>query len=524
MNALTGKKFNVTGLCNPKLHYMVDTSEKINIIIRSYINQGAYFTLNRARQYGKTTTLSFLERELEKDNIVIRMSFEGKSEYFASSEIFAGAIRKHIINSVKSKHKRLSMIWDTPVDQNFPMSYLQERITEFCESSDKNVVLMIDEVDHASDFDVFLDFLGMLREMYLARVDQNIPAFQSVILAGVHDIKNLKRRIRPREKHSYNSPWNIAAECEVDLSFSPSEIVTMLNSYENDHTTGMDANAVAERIFYYTNGYPYLVSSLCKIMDDASLNWSPKGVDKAEGRLLKKDNSLFDDVIKNIENIESFSNLVRQVILGDTSVTFEKRNPVIDLGVMYGILIEKNGKARISNIIFETVIYDYLISVSETRSLTVKYAEEESTFIRNDKLDVDSILRKFAKFMRSEYRDRDSAFIERQGRLLFLSFLKPIINGTGHYAVEPETRGSRRMDIVVFFGGEEYVIELKIWRGEKAAERGYEQLIGYLESRGQTKGFMLSFTDNKKLPRSGKTFLFNGFEISETIVAYRDWE
>ena len=42
----------------------------------------------------------------------------------------------------------------------------------------------------------------------------------------------------------------------------------------------------------------------------------------------------------------------------------------------------------------------------------------------------------------------------REGRLLFLSFLKPIINGMGHYVVEPETRGSRRMDIVVFYGSQ----------------------------------------------------------------------
>jgi hypothetical protein len=35
---------------------MVDTGEKIETIIREYIEPGEYFVINRARQYGKTTT------------------------------------------------------------------------------------------------------------------------------------------------------------------------------------------------------------------------------------------------------------------------------------------------------------------------------------------------------------------------------------------------------------------------------------------------------------------------------------
>ncbi len=61
----------------------------------------------------------------------------------------------------------------------------------------------------------------------------------------------------------------------------------------------------------------------------------------------------------------------------------------------------------------------------------------------------------FASFMKSEYRKEDGAFVEQQGRLLFLGFLRPIINGTGHYAVEPQTRKNIRMDVQVFYGSQE---------------------------------------------------------------------
>lgn len=66
-----------------------------------------------------------------------------------------------------------------------------EYLSELCNASDKLLVLMIDDVDHASNNQVFLDFLGMFRDYSLRR--DEVTTFQSVILAGVYDIKNLKQ-------------------------------------------------------------------------------------------------------------------------------------------------------------------------------------------------------------------------------------------------------------------------------------------------------------------------------------------
>ena len=59
------KRFCVTGTCIPEKNYMVDISKRIDRIVKDYIEQGKYFTMNRARQYGKTTTLYLLERRLQ---------------------------------------------------------------------------------------------------------------------------------------------------------------------------------------------------------------------------------------------------------------------------------------------------------------------------------------------------------------------------------------------------------------------------------------------------------------------------
>ncbi|MCW5202442.1 hypothetical protein VU12_05835 [Desulfobulbus sp. US4] len=52
---------------------------------------------------------------------------------------------------------------------------------------------MIDETDAATDNALFLQFLGLLRSKYLARNEGEDSTFHSVVLAGVHDVKNIEQ-------------------------------------------------------------------------------------------------------------------------------------------------------------------------------------------------------------------------------------------------------------------------------------------------------------------------------------------
>lgn len=177
-------------------------------------------------------------------------------------------------------------------------------IEGFCEKSQKPVVLMIDEVDKTSDNQVFLDFLGMLRDKYMQRNKGFVPFLQSVILAGVYDDKNLERKITDEilsgaSERIYNSPWNIAADFIVEMSFDPAEISTMLAEYESDWRTGMDAEAISALLYRCTGGYPFLVSKLCKIIDELlTRNWTPGGLEEAVNIILDDKNTLFDDLFK----------------------------------------------------------------------------------------------------------------------------------------------------------------------------------------------------------------------------------
>ena len=100
----------------------------------------------------------------------------------------------------------------------------------------------------------------------------------------------------------------------------------------------------------------------------------------------------------------------------------------------------------------------------------------------------------------------------------FLLFLKPIINGIGNYSVESRTRNNERMDLVIYYKGEQNVIELKIWRGNAYNERGEKQLSDYLEYFHLSKGYMLSFNFNKKKETCIKEIHIGSKILIEAVV------
>ncbi|MEG0494626.1 MAG: AAA family ATPase, partial [Clostridia bacterium] len=162
---------------------------------------------------------------------------------------------------------------------------------------------------------------------------------------------------------------------------------------------------MAQRLFYYTNGYPFLVSLLCKTMDEERLNWTDNSVDEAEKHVLKTNNTLFDDVIKNLVNHPSFGLLVESILLRGEEVPFEVSDPDIDWGLMFGILRNDNGKTCVSNTIFETRILNYYVSTSQARSrISLYIADHRSRFLTENKLNMPLVLERFAAFMRCEYR------------------------------------------------------------------------------------------------------------------------
>jgi len=525
------RKFNVTGLCIPEEDYMVDISGKIEQI-KKLIDRRSYFTINRARQYGKTTMLNELKKALESEYICISTSFESLgNESFSSSNSFC-----RVFMGLVQKALRYTL-----VDEEYIEKWMNENVTTFETLGDhittmcrgKKIVLMVDEVDKASNNQAFLHFLSVLRGKFLGRKLGTDYTFHSVILAGVHDVKNIKLKMIQEgtyvpyntENKVYNSPWNIAANFNIDMSFNAAEIETMLIEYEADYNTGMNVRSVSEELHKYTSGYPFLVSRMCQIIEeDLDSNWTTSGVaDALKIITTTEKNTLFDDLIKNLHNNPEIYNFMYEIlILGDHSPR-GIYSPEVEWANMFGFIkIERNGSTSVSNKIFESILVKHFIS-AETKAKQVRGSNDKTLLYqiaRNGIFDMELCLRKFKEFFASVYDNKENSFYERYGLLMFLSYLNPLINGRGFYHIESETSDGKRMDLVLDYGTSQYIIELKLWNGKALHERAFDQLLGYMDAKNADKGYLLTFdlrTQKNKQPKA-EWISIEGKKIFDVVV------
>ena len=376
------KEFNTTGSCNPAMHYMVDTSKKL-AQIEELIDRGKYFTINRARQFGKTTTMNALLRLFADEYIAIKISFEGFGpDSYKNEENFVRSFMEEVNDMlIKTNQTVYAQLWSQTI---LSLNELSRHINNFCYKCDKKIVLFIDEVDKSLDNQLFLHFLGTLRNLYLMRNETGDMrfTFHSVVLAGVYDVKNLKIKLRPDEERKYNSPWNIAADFNVDMTFHPDEIITMLNEYEADHHTGMDKELISKEIYKYTSGYPYLVSKICELIDrQLDKDWSERGVQESVKLMLNnpEPNTLFKSIGQNLLNNNDFNNFMRSVSFDSREYPFSSIDPMIELGLTFSIIKIENNKVRIHNLIFEDLIYNFYVLAELRSKYTVVGTACEST-------------------------------------------------------------------------------------------------------------------------------------------------
>ena len=497
------KIFNTSAVCRPEIHYMVDLSDRLEQI-KKMVDRGDYFTINWARQYGKTTMLRALGSFLAENYVVVSLDFQMMSQSdFEKESFFSEAFAREVLEEIAN-------IEEVSVE-------IITRLQRLADGKEGKGRLA----------ELFLDFLAQLRGAYINRDKR--PAFQSVILAGVYDVKNIKQRLRPDGEHRVNSPWNIAADFLLDMNFSVKDISGMLAEYESDYQTGMDIKEIAQFIYDYTSGYPVLVSRICKLMDeritgsegyfDRKLVWTKEGVLEAVKILLIEKNTLFESITGKLADYPRLRELVYSLLFTGRKISYNPLSPSIEIAEMFGFIKNFRGDAVISNRIFETVLYNLFLSEEMLDSEEYRTAlQERNQFIQNGHLNMKLILEKFVVHWGDLYSSADEKFIEDNARKFFLLYLKPIINGTGNYYIEAQTRDNKRTDVIIDYCKEQFVIEMKIWRGNAYHERGEQQLAEYLEYYHLNKGYMLSFNFNKKKQTGVKEIRIGNKVLIEAVV------
>ncbi len=128
-----------------------------------------------------------------------------------------------------------------------------------------------------------------------------------------------------------------------------------------------------------------------------------------------------------------------------------------------------HNKVKVANRIFETRPYNLFLSEEELNNNV--FSNESNLainlFVAEGKLNIRLILERFIVTYTLVCGPLTDRFKEKDGRELFLLYLKPIINGTVNYYIETQTRDQIRTDVIIDYLCWQYTIELKIWRGDR---------------------------------------------------------
>ena len=179
--------------------------------------------------------------------------------------------------------------------------------------------------------------------------------------------------------------------------------------------------------------------------------------------------------------------MLQNILFCGVRYPYNAYNHAINIGEMFGFVKSMQGDVAVANRIFEMCLYDYYISEERIRAQSMPISNiDKNQFIQDGKI--------------------------------FLLYLKPIINGTGNYYIEAQTRDMGRTDIVVDYKGKQFVIELKIWRGNEYNVRGEKQLLEYLDFYHLDKGYMLSFNFNKNKQVGVREIIIGDKVLVEAMV------
>ena len=488
------KFFNTAGFCNPKHHYMVDPLKRIDNI-KELIEKELYFTIHAPRQTGKTTFLYAMAKELNggRNYIALVVSFESAGYGSISVEQANRTLNRSIFEAACIQLPK-EFIPEDP--QKTPDYNVKSYLNSWCRSLEKPLILFIDEIDALLD-DVLIAVLRQLRDGYQAR-PAGFPS--SVALVGLRDVRDYKAKLRPENVSlGTASPFNVKSKSIFMGNFTYEEVTELLTQH-TEETGQIFSKEVIDEIFRLTEGQPWLVNALANqivneiLKDDHSKEITLNLVNQAKIELIQRRDTHLDSLADKLKE-KRVKTVVQGIINGDNMVFDILDDDIVymrDLG-----LISQKDPIRFANPIYGEII-PRIMAYPMQASLPMEV--ETSAFEKEDgSLDMDKLLVEFQEF----YRENGEIWLERYEykesahHLLLMAFLQRVINSGGEL-VREMALGNQRLDILVLYKNSRYAMELKIYRGERALEKGKKQLSKYLDKLGLKMGYLVLFDPREK--------------------------
>ena len=349
-----------------------------------------------------------------------------------------------------------------------------EQFADLLEHHDtqSKVVLIIDEFDGIPQA-VLSDFLHALRAIYLSD-EKRCP--HSVGIVGVKSIAQLNydRSV---------SPFNIQDEFHLP-NFTRQQVQELFTQY-TDEVGQAFAPEVIDVLHRQTAGQPFLVNRFAQILTE-TLN-IPKTETitmehfaEAHALLLRENNANLTHLLTNIRRDPRFESLLMRIVSYDRGVQFTLQNEIIGELATYGVITEgTEGVCEIVNPIYQYCIIqafqplinglegDYFSEKSDTDF--IDYLTPTGLLLMAPLLDnfKDFIAR--AGFRILHVPDTPQEFV---GQYLLYTYLDEFIRSVrGSMFLEVPT-GRGRMDLIILHNGQKYIVETKIWEGDRRYQAG----------------------------------------------------
>ena len=505
------RRFWTQGPVNAQEHYVVSRSDEITDFIER-VGEGRYIVLFAPRQTGKTTFFQDALAAMIADSITeqaadyfpIQLNFDvykntSVADFYANLYQDIREEIEHLFQrrGVTPSETLIQFLEGTTLTNHHAMRRFFRHLDRLL--TPQKFVLIIDEFDGIPQA-ALSDFLHTLRHIYIAGKPR-CP--HSVGIIGVKSIAQLNydRSI---------SPFNIQDEFHLP-NFTYEQVHELLGQY-TDEVGQVFVPEVMASIHKQTAGQPVLVNRLAQILTEELDIPKTEPItmahfSKAHAQLLEEDNVNFTHLLTNIRRDPRFESFLMRIMARDDGVDFNLRSDIISELATYGVIARgDDGMCEIVNPIYLYCILQAFKAI--VNGLEDEYLHEDSRegfldyLIPTGQIDMRALLDNFRDFIaRAGFKilQVPDTPQESVGRHLLLAYLDHFVKIIGGFMYIEVQTGRGRMDIIIIHNQQKYIIETKIWRGNRRYQTGKKQLAVYLRAKGVTEGYYIVF-DHRQDP------------------------
>lgn len=513
------RRFGTQGRVRPEQHYIVSRTEEITDFINR-VKEGRYIVLFAPRQTGKTTFFRLaLETLTAADPTYFPIQLDFQTMRNATPTTFYDRFYQTVCIQIESVFQKrggapaealTQFLEDTTLTDAFSMVMFFRHLANLLDSGShknvhafKRVVLLIDEFDGIPKT-VVSDFLYALRQIYLS------DEMQCPYSMGIVGVKNIRQLDYDRSI----SPFNIQDEFRLP-NFTLEQVQELFAQY-TDEVGQAFAPKVPAAIHKQTAGQPFLVNRCAQILTEEldipkTETLTMPHFAKAHRRLLGDGNTNIDHLRTNVRRDRRFETILLQIASYDSGVRFNPDDDLMNELVTYGVIAEgPDGMCEIVNPIYQHRILQ--IFKPTFNGLENIYFPEETGehFIDyltpTGQLEMEGLLNNFQAFIeRAGFRilqvpDTPQEYV---GQHLLYAYLDHFVHVVGANMFLEVQTGRGRIDLLIIHNHRKYIVETKMWEGDKYYQAGKKQLAAYLKSESAVEGYYVVF-DHRQNPEPRK--------------------